>query len=335
MLAKLTLCLAVLAALAAAPAAAGSGPLFVVQGGAGVVQGSTRFIPVDDGSGGTTQLEAISTKDGTLRDQLGIVGEWGLPATPAGTEGLSLDGGTLVLADTSAGQTSPSLFLDVDPKTMRIRKPITLKGWFSFDALSPDGKKLYLIEYTQGASSGDLSHYVVRAYDLHANRLLPGRIADRTQKSWVMHGYPVTRTMSTDGRWVYTLYTNPSGYPFVHALDTVRGVAHCVGIPLANQGGIYNIVLALHGRTLSVHWRSGRPFVNVNTTTWRVSPAHRTFPWLWVVLGVSLLACASITFWWWARGRWAAASRRWWPRPAAASRSTTAPPAPSSAASGR
>ncbi len=218
---------------------------------------------------------------------------------------------------------------------MKIVEPITLTGWYSFDAMSPDASKLYFIHYTQGAYSGDLEHYVVRAYDLRTRQLLPGRVADRTQKSWVMQGSPVTRTKSADGRWVYTLYTNPGGYPFVHALDTVRGVAHCVGLPLQNQSGIGNLVMALHGRTLSVHWRSGRPFVNVNTTTWRVSPAHRTFPWLWVVLGVSLLACVSITFLSWARGRWAAASRRWWPRPAAASRSTTAPPAPSSAASGR
>jgi hypothetical protein len=79
---------------------------------------------------------------------------------------------------------------------------------------------------------------------------------------------------------VYTLYSNPAGYPFIHALDTVRGVAHCVGLPMTNQNGIYNIRLALHGQTLSVHWLSGRPFVNVDTATWKVSPAHRGgFPW--------------------------------------------------------
>ena len=49
-----------------------------------------------------------------------------------------------------------------------------------------------------------------------------------------MDGYPLTRVTSADGRWVYTLYQNGGvgGYPFVHALDTVRGVAHCIGVPL-------------------------------------------------------------------------------------------------------
>jgi hypothetical protein len=288
MLAKLTLALCVLGALAAAPAAAGDGPLFVSQGYQGVVSGPsfpggpTRFVPVSDYSANDTQLLSISTKDGTVERQLGLVGNGGLPYTPAGAEGLSRDGKTLVLADTSSGQTSPSLFMVVDPRTMQIVRPITLNGYFSFDAMSPDASRLYFIQYTKSSvNSVDLNHYIVRAYDLKSNRLLPGRIADRTQKSWVMHGSPVTRTASADGRWVYTLYMNPGGYPFIHALDTVGGVAHCVGLPMGNQNGIYNIRLAPHGRTLSVHWLSGRPFVNVDTTTWRVSPAHRTggLPW--------------------------------------------------------
>ncbi len=295
MLAKLTFALCVLGALAAAPAAAGDGPLLVTQGGSGIVQGTTRFIPVSDYAANDTQLLAVSTKDGTELNQLNLVGNWGLAYTPAGAEGLSFDGRTLVLEDTSAGQTSPSMFMVVNPRTMRISRPITLNGYFSFDAMSPDGKKLYFIEYTRSATNSiDLQHYVVRGYDMTSGRLLPGRIADRTQKSWVMQGSPVTRTTSADGRWVYTLYTNPSGYPFIHALDTMRGVAHCVGLPMGNQGGIFNIRLALHGRTLSVHWFSGRPFVNVDTTTWRVSPAHRTggFPWWTLALLVLFVPAA-------------------------------------------
>jgi hypothetical protein len=288
MLAKLTLVLAVGAAFAA-PAAAGDGPLFVSQGGVGIAAGSTRYLPVPSYQSNNTILLSLSTKDATERNQLELVGQWGLPSTPSGADGLSRDGTRLVLSDVTAGQTSPSLFMVVNPKTMKVVDPITLPGWFSFDAMSPDGSRLYFIDYVQGASSGDLNHYVVRAYDLRTNRLLPGRIADRTQKSWVMEGSPVARTKSADGRWVYTLYMNPGGYPFIHALDTVRGVAHCVGLPLQNQGGIGNLVLGLHGRTLSVHWRSGRPFVNVDTASWRVTPAHRGgFPW-WTLAFLGLV----------------------------------------------
>ncbi len=298
--------------------------------------GGTRYVPVGDSAGVSTQLLSISAKDGTVGRDLNLAGGWGLPTTPAGTEGLSRNGRTIVLASLQSGFSSPSSFLVVDRRTMRIERTITLHGYFAYDALSPDASRLFLVQYIHGAQN-DLDHYVVRAYDLKTGRLQPGRIADRTQKSWVMQGYPVTRTWSPGGRWAYTLYQNPGdGYPFIHALDTVHGVARCIGIPLTNQNGIYNLVLSLHGRTLSVHWRSGRPFVNVNTSTWAVTPAHRSpFPWLWLAIGVSLLACLSITFSWLARGRWAAASPRWWPRRAAGSASTTASPAPSSAASAR
>ena len=295
MFAKLTLTLCVLGALAAAPAAAGDGPMFVTQGGIGVVSGTTRYIPVNNGVNDVTLLLAISTEDGTELNQIPLVGSWGLPSTPAGAQGLSLDGKKLVLADTNTGQASPSMFMVVNPKTLRITKRITLKGYFSFDAMSPDGSKLYFIQYVKsGGGTIDLEHYVVGGYDMKENRLLPGRIADRTQKSWVMQGSPVTRTTSTDGRWVYTLYSNPAGYPFIHALDTVRGVAHCVGLPMTNQNGIYNIALGLHGKTLSVHWRSERPFVNVDTSTWRVSSAHRGgFPW-WTLAFLALVPLALI-----------------------------------------
>ena len=96
-----------------------------------------------------------------------------------------------------------------------------------------------------------------------------------------MQGDAATRTTSLDGRWVYTLYTNPGGTPFIHALDTERGVAHCIGIPWTSpdQNGLLNVVLTLHGDRLAVHWRSGRQWLDVDTASWRVSPAAgRAFP---------------------------------------------------------
>src|ERR671935_2819278 len=116
---------------------------------------------------------------------------------------------------------------------------------------------LYLIQHV---SATDLSRYVVRAYNLDADRLLPGRIADRTQKGWVMTGYAVTRTTSADSRWVYTLYRNDGGYPFVHALDTVDGKAHCIGVPwTGSQDGLAYVRLALRdsGSRLLIYHRDG------------------------------------------------------------------------------
>ncbi|HEY6462026.1 MAG TPA: hypothetical protein VIY73_17790, partial [Polyangiaceae bacterium] len=218
-------------------------------------------------------------------------------------EGLSRDGRTLVLANSAKGFASPSTFLVVDPLRMQLVRTITLHGYFSFDALSPDASRMYLIQYTHGPS-GDTSHYIVRGYDLGTNRLLPGRIADRSEDEKTMAGYAMTRTTSADGRWVYTLYQKPSGKPFVHALDTVGSVAYCIDLPWSSTNrGLYNIVLSLRNgdRTLAVHWRSGRPLLNVAVGTWRISYPRAGFPWTWVgvgiVGGVALLSAAGLLLW--------------------------------------
>ena len=222
-------------------------------------------------------LAEVSAKDGEPLRETSLLGSYGIPMLTGNVaaDALSHDGKLLVVAGTAL--TSPSRFLVYGTRTLRLRNWLVLHGSFAFDALSPDASRLYLIQHTE-AANGDYAHYVVRAYDLRTHRLLPGRVADRTQKSWVMNGYPVTRVTSADGRWVYTLYQNGGdGYPFVHALDTVRGVAHCIGLPLENQNGIYNLVLSLRdgGRTLAVHWQSGRPWLDVNTATWGISLAAR------------------------------------------------------------
>jgi hypothetical protein len=106
----------------------------------------------------------------------------------------------------------------------------------------------------------------------------------------------MARTTSAGGRWVYTLYQNPGGYPFVHALDTVRGVAHCIGLPWhGDQNGFYNMRLSLRDgdRSLAVHWLSGRPWLRVDTKTWAVSPDRGAgLPWLAIGAGVIALLLA-------------------------------------------
>jgi hypothetical protein len=292
MLRRLVLAVLFLSVLVAAPAAAADGPgPPALQGGEGVLSadGTQRYLAIGVGSGEWTSLQVIQPSTGKVMSSQDIGGSWGFPTMGWGTtwSNLSTDGTTLVLTETMPG--TQSRFLVYDPRKMQFRTGVVLDGKFTFDALSPDGSRLYLI---QQMSAADLSRYVVRAYDLRRGRLLPGRIADRTQKSWVMSGYPVSRATSTDGRMVYTLYQNPGGFPFVHALDTVRGVAHCIGIPMTNQGALYNVVLSVHGKTLAVHWRSGRPWYEIDASTWRLSPAHAGFPWAWS----SLAALPAVAF---------------------------------------
>jgi hypothetical protein len=282
-----TFLLVCFAALTVAPAGFADGPpQYAAQGGLGVSapNGSVHYVAIP--GQGVTTLETIG-RDGSVWNWPTFVGSWGIPMISyRDAGGLSRDGRTLVLQSTAFG--GPTSFLLVDTRTSRYVGGFTLQGNYSFDALSPDASRLYLI---QRVDANNYSRYVVRAYDLRTHTLQPGRIADRTQKGWVMQGDAVTRTTSPDGRWVYTLYMNAGGTPFIHALDTVRGIAHCIGVPWSStdQAGLLNVALTLRGTRLAVHWLSGKPWLDVDTTTWRVTPAAGSgFPWRWLALGLGL-----------------------------------------------
>lgn len=259
--------LAALASLAFAGAAPAAYPgVYGIQGGGGVLShdGSTRFLATADGD--RTALTVLR-RDRLVRSRT-IDGSFGIPTMIlTGTAlGLFHDGRTLVLQSTAdQGTTSFALVRTSD---LRPRERITLNGSYAFDAVAPDGRTLYLIEHR----SQDLQHYVVRAYDLRAHRLLPGRIADKTQASWVMQGWPAARVETASGRWVYTLYSNPDGFPFVHALDTVAGVAHCVGFDWSgSQDPLLRYHLAIDGDRLLVLRPDRSVYRTIDRQTWAVA----------------------------------------------------------------
>ena len=267
---RLGLSIAVVVALAAVPAALGAGPApFASQGGAGVLSrdGSIRYLALN--AGASTVVEALDTRSGEVTHRRTVPGVLGVPLLTYNGfgEGLSRDGGTLVLQTMNVN--GPTTFRLLSTRTFATKQTISLRGAFSFDALSPRATRLYLV---QRVSREDIFRYVVRGYDLHAHRLLRGRIADKAQASWVMQGYPATRVTNGTGRWVYTLYTNPGGYPFVHALDTVRGIAHCVGLPwtATNQSPLDKAVLKLRGHSLVASLK-GKPWLSIDTATWHIS----------------------------------------------------------------
>jgi hypothetical protein len=286
-----------LVALVLVPTALAAGPSpgvsQDVSQGVQLPEGDVSYAAEPDGAG--TRLVAVGT-DGRVLRQRTLPASWGIPveAFDGTTGGLSADGQTLVLGDASQYNgplRTTSRFLVVDPQTLRPRSLVRLRGDFGYDALSPDGTRLYLVDHV---STSDLFRYVVRAYDVEHHRLLPGRIADRTQRGWVMQGFPLSRVTSPDGRMAYTFYGNSGGYPFIHALDTVRGTAHCIGVPWrANQGGLSKLRMTLDGSELRLGWPGGRTFISIDTATYRLSrPATAggsDFPWWAVAVGASIL----------------------------------------------
>jgi hypothetical protein len=86
----------------------------------------------------------------------------------------------------------------------------------------------------------------------------------------------------------------------------VQGVAHCIGIPWKySQNNLWHLRMSVRdgGRMLSIHWRSGRPFLAVATGTWRIShpgvrrpasPSESAFPWWIVGTALGLVAVGSV-----------------------------------------
>jgi len=293
-----------IATLALAPTAfASGGTEGVSQGWDGVAapNGNVRYVTLPAGNG--TALAVISTHSGRVLRFASLPGSWGVPSvTIDGSSGggLSPDGRTLVLGDVWQQQVYPrreSSFLIIDTKTLKTQTFARLKGDFAYDAMSPDAKTLYLIQHV---STSDLSRYVVRAYDLEAGVLKQGAIADKTQRGWVMAGYPLTRVTSPDGRMVYTFYQRNGGYPFIHALDTVSATAHCLGVPWrGSQDGLWKLRLSLRdgGERLALGWPRGATFISFDTHTFRLSrpaTAGAGFPWWVVAIGAATLVAALV-----------------------------------------
>jgi hypothetical protein len=270
----------VIAALAAGGTAAADaqkgGPSTVLNGGRGVVapNGKVRYVALT--AGRQTIVSFVRIPGGQVVGWRQLRGYFGIPqvALDGTTDGITRNGRTLVLA-TAAGGGTPSgevttQFAALDTKTLKLRR-LTFPGTWSYDAISPDGSVLYLVEY---AEYGTSVAYKVRAYDMATRTLLARPIVDRGIGERLMRGWAVTRKTSPNGRWAYTLYARAKREPFVHALDTVRRQAYCIDLPLdLTRAEQMRLRLALRGdRMLDV--RQGRSTVGVIDTQTFVVHRH-------------------------------------------------------------
>jgi hypothetical protein len=295
---RLVAALAVFAFLASTSVALAAGPSYVSEGGLGVLapDGKTRYVAVPTGN--STAIARVRVNGGSVSTWADIDGTWGIPAptySANGGEGLSRDGKRLIVG--AAFARSPSEFAVLDTRTMRVIDRFTLNGDFAYDALSPDASTLYLVQHVD---ANNVNRYVVRAYDLRSHTLRPGRIADKTQQGWVMEGTALTRATSGDGRMVYTMYARPGGYPFIHALDSVQGSAHCIGLPWhGNQAPLANARLTLtdNDKALAVNLKGGRTWLTMNTGNWRLT-AHVQeaggSSWRWPLAGGGIAAAVAL-----------------------------------------
>jgi hypothetical protein len=261
--------------LAGAVRAAGPSPVATQGSRAGVLApgGKVRYIALSRSSG--TMVAAVRVVDGRILRSRRLRGVWGIPAVTwnGDTAGVSGDGRTLVLSTAvgTAQLRKVSRFPVLDTRTLQLRKIVTLRGHYSFDALSPNGRMLYLIHNISRAGS-----YTVVGYDLAYNRLSRRIVDDRRRNEWSMTGSPMARATTADGGWAYTFYGGAEGKkPFVHALDTRHAKAVCIDIPWrGRQEDLWKVRLTLRSNDEQLVLKlAGKSIFVVDTRTYRVSRA--------------------------------------------------------------
>jgi hypothetical protein len=258
--------LAIVAALPAPAAADGLPGTGVVPSPVSAPGGEVEYVAKR--AKRNTVLRERRLDGGPVLRSLELRGRYSVPAVAydGSPSGLAADGRTLVLINPrKRWPRKQTTFAVVDAKRMDLRRHIRLSGDFSFDAISPDGRVIYLIEYL---SPRDQTAYAVRAYDMRARRLFHDPVVDPSEPDEDMSGVPLSRVSDTEGRWAYTLYSGAK-HPFVHALDTERRTAVCIDLDLRNLRGVG---LEIHGGRLDVVGESGL-LARIDTATHRVIAA--------------------------------------------------------------
>jgi hypothetical protein len=234
--------------------------------------GASRFVTLP---AGPNTIVARVAKDGggVLHSRL-LKGTLTIPAVAYDSTagGLAADARTLVLIEPRVSfPRSETTLVALDTKRLMLIRLVKLHGDFSFDAISPHGRWMYLIQYT---SPADPTRYRVRAYDIREGRMLVRPVLDPTEPGDKMRGAPLSRTTSADGRWAYTLYDGAGGTPFIHALDTSGRTARCIDLDtLGGRNDLWRLRLRMHGGTVTVQGPHGA-LLAVDPKTFEVSAPH-------------------------------------------------------------
>jgi hypothetical protein len=171
----------------------------------------TTFTSARSGQGRAfTEVVRYDAHTGRVRSR------WPVGGRRMGIARVSADGRSVALVETRRR----SVVIAVAGR--RGRSVVSLPGNYQVEALSPDGRRVYLVRWKR-------TGYALENLDLATQRLRPTRLAEPGER---MEGFALTGVGTRDGRWLHTLYVKPGGESFVHALDLAAGVGHCIDLPL-------------------------------------------------------------------------------------------------------
>lgn len=188
-------------------------------------------------AGGKTTVRDIAVQPGMPGPEVVVDGTWQLPTVGPDPlpVGLSADGATLVLVEASplAGSAPRTSTRFAVLRAVPLQGPariVTLPGRFDYDAMSPDGSMLYVVQHLDAAEGGK---YQVRSVIAATGELTEAIIADKRNIEEQMAGYPLGQLRRPDGL-VLTLYQGTE-FAFIHALNTVEGWAVCIDLPASGR----------------------------------------------------------------------------------------------------
>ncbi len=201
--------------------------------------------------GAATIVRDVVVQPGFGGPELRLPGHWHLPTVGLDPTlvGLSIDGSTIALVEDAAGiSKGRSRFAIVEhyggvvggvveagTSDLQLARIVDLPGIFDYDALSPDGRILYVVEHLDAAAGG---HYQVRAVDVTTGVLRDGVVVDKGNPDEQMAGVPLAQ-LRRPGGLVLTLYAGPE-HAFIHALNSAEAWAICIDLP-TSAGGVDKI----------------------------------------------------------------------------------------------
>ena len=278
-------------------------------GGVGVTAPAEGVRYVTMPAAPNTVVARIATTTGEVLTSRLLKGWFTIPAVAydGSASGLSHDGKTLVLIEPR--QSFPranTTLLVLDTRNLHPTRLVKLHGDFSFDAISPLGSWIYLIQYV---SPNDPTRYLVRAFNTKTGRFAVKPVVDPRAPAEKMRGNPLSRVMSTDGRWAYTLYDGAGGTPFVHALDTSTRNARCIDLDALAGTDLSRLRLLFDARADKLDIARGRGSVlQVDLRTFAVNPGGTNVSFATSIAGrlvIAAIACAiaAIVILWFRRRR--------------------------------